>query len=379
MQFPRPPVLLAMLASLVAAAPLAADGDTAGPAYVFAWPFIEGTNMQPRGGTTRGAAVTLAATPDPARDPNAPGLSPFERDRRAILAMAGPYRASFDFLETVGFAPGFRPAAPYRSWGTEIVFVLEDGGEFISLQHILVQQMVDADGQPGEPIVIKHWRQDWRYQDRVLAEHVGNGVWQRHTLEAAEVAGTWSQAVFHVDDSPRYEAIGRWQHNGAFSSWQSAPTRRPLPRREFSVRDDYDLLYGVNRHTILPLGWTHEQDNLKAVLGDGDAFDRERPFLAREIGVNRYERLQHHDFSAAEAYWQATASFWSDVRAAWERRLQRYPRFRLRGTLEGRSLIMTLFGEAQAIQARGNYDGAAGRARIDALLDAHVTPVGPSS
>ena len=26
----------------------------------------------------------------------------------------------------------------------------------------------------------------------------------------------------------------------------------PLPRREFSVRDDYDLLVGVNRHTITP-------------------------------------------------------------------------------------------------------------------------------
>jgi hypothetical protein len=39
-----------------------------------------------------------------------PGLTKFERDRRAIPAMAGGYRTSFDFLETVGFTPGFTPS-----------------------------------------------------------------------------------------------------------------------------------------------------------------------------------------------------------------------------------------------------------------------------
>ena len=63
-------------------------------------------------------------------------LTRFERDRRAILAMQGPHRASFDFLEVAGFTSGFSPAAPYQSWGTEYVYLVVDEGDFISLQHI---------------------------------------------------------------------------------------------------------------------------------------------------------------------------------------------------------------------------------------------------
>ncbi|MEN1729566.1 MAG: DUF6607 family protein, partial [Pseudomonadota bacterium] len=99
-------------------------GDSEGVSYLFAWPFIETDGMSPRGGTTR------APIPEPVNDVSAawmalqePGLTAQERDRRAILAMAGEYRVSFDFLETVGFEPGFEPAKPYRSWGTEFVEV----------------------------------------------------------------------------------------------------------------------------------------------------------------------------------------------------------------------------------------------------------------
>ena len=56
----------------------------------------------------------------------ADGLSKFERNRRAILAISGTYRVSSDFMEIVGFAPGFKPARLYRGWGTEHVYVVED-------------------------------------------------------------------------------------------------------------------------------------------------------------------------------------------------------------------------------------------------------------
>jgi len=70
----------------------------------------------------------------------------YERDRRAILAMAGPYRVTFDFLEVVRFDPSLKPDAPYQSWGTEYVFVSEDRKDFIALQHILVQRVRMEDG-----------------------------------------------------------------------------------------------------------------------------------------------------------------------------------------------------------------------------------------
>ncbi|MDB4320062.1 hypothetical protein N9981_01715, partial [bacterium] len=47
-----------------------------------------------------------------------------EQDRRAILAMAGDYRVSFDFMETLGFSEDYQPPAPYFSWGTEHVEVI---------------------------------------------------------------------------------------------------------------------------------------------------------------------------------------------------------------------------------------------------------------
>ena len=58
--------------------------------------------------------------------------STLERDRRAILAMAGNFRTSFDFIETVGFEADYKPARPYQSWGTEFVTVVENSEKFIS-------------------------------------------------------------------------------------------------------------------------------------------------------------------------------------------------------------------------------------------------------
>ena len=67
----------------------------------------------------------------------------------------------------------------------------------------------------------------------------------------------------------------------------------------------------MNRHTILADGWTHEQDNLKTVL---KAPSQVKTHIAREIGLNRYQRIKNFDFSAGDSYWKNTKSFWSDVR-----------------------------------------------------------------
>ena len=109
--------------------------------------------------------------------------------------------------------------------------------------------------------------------------------------------------MYQVDESPRYASIGRWQHSPSFSSWLSGDTWRPLPRREWSVRDDYQVLVGTNRHTISPTGWLQEENNLKAVLTEAREIDRSRPYVAREYGVARYERIRDADFAAADRYY----------------------------------------------------------------------------
>ena len=321
-------VVLSMIGnSLVAEEDAASLGghNTSNLRYMFSWKFADDSNLAPRGGTTIGAPVKLTAIPTQSwKSLQEDELSKFEKDRRAILAMAGDYRASFDFLETLGFYPEHKAIAPYQSWATEYIFVIEDNTDFISLQHILVMQMQQEDGTLSEPYVVKHWRQDWSYEDRHLNVFLGNDTWGRETLKRSDIKGTWSQAVFQVDDSPRYESVGKWVHVKGYSSWTSTQTWRPLPRREKSVRDDYDVLIGTNRHTITLSGWSHEQDNLKVVTTSpsersvGGTLRPNYTVRGREIGLNRYERIEEFDFSPAINYWSATKEFWKLIRNKWQ-------------------------------------------------------------
>jgi len=94
----------------------------------------------------------------------------------------------------------------------------------------------------------------------------GDERFETRAVPTAERRGAWSQTVYQVDDSPRYGSVGRWVHSAEASIWEGGEAWRPLPRREHSVRSDYQVLAGRNRHTILPTGWVHEQDNSKLVL-----------------------------------------------------------------------------------------------------------------
>src|SRR5262249_32300656 len=159
------------------------------------------------------------------------------------------------------------------------------------------------------PFVQKHWRQDWQYEPRSVLAFTGNERFETRAVTRADRRGAWSQTVYQVDDAPRYGSIGRWVHGAEASIWDGRETWRRLPRREPAVRSDCQVLAGRARLTILPTGWVHEQDNLKLVFANG-ATRR----LAREMGVDRYERVRDFDFTAADAYWNATSSFWAAVR-----------------------------------------------------------------
>jgi len=336
--------------------------------FTFAWPLDEQA-LRPRGASTRGAPVVLDTVPTDAwRRLREPGLSAFERDRRAILAMAGPYRVSFDFLEVVRFDPALKPDAPYQSWGTEIVFVSEDRGNFIALQHVLVMRLQLDDGTVSAPMVVRHWRQEWRYEPDSLLAYEGSNTWARRSLSEEQRHGAWVQSVFQVDDSPRYAAPGRWTHNDGLSTWISDETWRPLPRREFSVRHDYQVLVGTNRHTITPTGWVQEENNLKLVLDENGNPRQTLPYLGREYGVARYERIKDYDFSAGEAYWERTEPFWAEVRAAWRDLERREARFTLRAPVDQGRLFTAFFEYAQQLADGEAFDRPAARAFIEHTL-----------
>lgn len=336
--------------------------------FTFAWPLGEAAR-KPRGASTRGVPVELDPTPAEAwQRLREPGLSARERDRRAILAMAGPYRVSFDFLEVLRFDPALKPDAPYQSWGTEFVFVSEDREDFVALQHILVMRVQMADGKVSEPIVVRHWRQEWRYEADTLLAYQGRNRWARRTIPAADRAGSWVQSVHQVDDSPRYAARGRWEHGDGYATWIGEETWRPLPRREFSVRSDYEVLVGTNRHTVIATGWVQEENNLKLAL-DADGRPRTNlPYLAREYGVARYERITGHDFGPGQAYYERTEPFWAEVRAAWRRLGETQERIALRARVDQGGLFMTFFEYAEGLAEGRPFDAAEARVFIEKTL-----------
>lgn len=283
----------------------------------FAWPSEAPAPVVSGEKGPAGVPVTLAAVPSAewtAVSTLAPGV---ERDRAAIHALAGDFRVTFDFQETISYRPGQPLQAPYHSWATERVFAIADTPGYIALQHQLVIRSVD---DPAKAVVVKHWREDWTYEDTKVLVFRGKGKWQLDTRDAASVAGSWTQAVYGTEDEPRYEALGRWRHDGATSQWISERQWRPLPRREYSIRKDYHALDGIQRLVITPNGWVQWQDNAKLPLAAAAQAEASGP-LAQEIGCARYERITGFDWTPGVTAWQADQAYWTKVRAAWDEKI----------------------------------------------------------
>lgn len=363
---------LFLIGSLLAnAAPT--DNEIASARYTFSWP-LEKNSLKPRGGSSRGAPVTLDTEPSASwKSLQTSELSRQERDRRAILAMAGTYRVSFDFIEIDSYANSGRTATPYQSWGTEKVYVDRNEPGFVSLVHIIQMSMIEEDGKLSEPFVMKHWRQDWKYQPTTINEYQGLDRWKPRKLSRSERKAAWSQTVYQVDESPRYASVGHWQHSASFSTWVSANTWRPLPRREWSARKDYQVLIGTNRHTVNPTGWTQEENNLKTVLTTERHIDSAKPYLAREYGVARYERLRDVDFSLADKYYDSTRLFWNKVQDTWSSSFKQFVTITLKGPVDKLGLFEPLFIHADKISQEGSKSDTDDKAAIDnALADMGV-------
>ena len=314
------------------------------------------------------AAATLAipacATVPPAssiESVTAPSAEAFEQDRLSILSMTGDYKVTFDFTETVAFLESYELKEPKLSGGHESVRVVEDRGDFISLQHLLVV------GPDESPFVVKHWRQDWQYEPARVLVFVGGNAWEWRDVPASERAGTWSQTVYQVDDSPRYGAVGTWTYEDGLAEWTPPQEWRPLPRRDMTTRDDYHAVDAVNRHVITPWGWVHEQDNSKLILSGSPQA------LVREMGVNTYRAFDDYPVEAAEAYWDATADYWAGVRAHWNKIEAENERFAITIKGETEALYSPLFELAMAVE-NGEKPSDDAIAEASTVIDRFVTP-----
>jgi hypothetical protein len=244
--------------------------------------------------------------------------------RQNIEKLCGCYEVEFKYAET------FSPDTAYKfhdrdeiNGGLELILSIESSDKKIVLQHLLV--ITDS-------MIIKHWREDWTYENPTLFNYQGNKVWTREQLKPEEVKGKWIQSVWEVSDAPRYQGASEWIQTDGKTFWQNTADA-PLPRREYSVRHDYNILRRTNRIVINADGWVHEQDNQKIIRNNGT--DK---LLVEEKGINSYKKTGDSKCAAAKAYWEKNKLYWSKVRKAWEDYLATYSSVTVKDKADGKPL-----------------------------------------
>ena len=267
------------------------------------------------------------------------------------MALQGEFQVHFHFMETVVLKPGYVQKPNKDSGALEMVLVVEDSPTKIVLQHLLVV---------GQDQVIKHWREDWNFEASERFEFVSDQSWRVKPIKKELVSGHWTQCVFEVSDAPRYCGTGKFNHKYGVSTWTSDRTWRPLPRRDYTVREDYNAINAENRITVTPSGWTHEQDNTKTVR-NGEVTHE---ILVREFGFNDYRSIQGADFTAAYRQWEQTKVFWARVRAQWQAQLMTEG-VHLRAGVRDTALM-------EALDQLSKKEETVAESEIASLLRAHV-------
>ncbi|REG88088.1 DUF6607 family protein [Winogradskyella sediminis] len=259
-----------------------------------------------------------------------------ELDQKAIKAMCGCYEVTFNFTETFSFSEDslYRPSKTKVDKGLEWAQLIEDEDDKISIQHLLQV------GRPDSPHIVKHWRQDWLFENTDLYTYNGDNEWLFEKKSKDEVKGQWTQKVFQVDDSPRYEGSASWVHVDGKHYWENTTTA-PLPRREYTKRSDYNITLRGNRHEITKYGWLHDQDNAKVIREKG----KEDVILANEKGYNTYVKVDDSRCQAARDWWKENEDKWATVRAKWDDVYGRNKDLVLETKVENKPLYKHLFAD----------------------------------
>jgi hypothetical protein len=257
-----------------------------------------------------------------------------EKDQKAIKDMCGCYEVGFNFAETFSYSKDsiYQTSKVKHDKGLEWVQLVEDKDDKIVMQHLLIV------GKPTEPNIIKHWRQDWLFENTDFYMFDVNNKWKFLQNPKSDVKGQWTQKVFQVDDSPRYEGSASWVHVDGKSYWENT-TDAPLPRREYTKRQDYDVTIRTNRHEITKEGWIHDQDNDKVIRKDGDADF----VLAQEKGLNTYVKVDDSKCTSAQDWWKENQAMWQLVRNNWDNIFAKNQDLELKQKVEDKRLYELLF------------------------------------
>lgn len=256
-----------------------------------------------------------------------------KQDIEAIKEMCGCFEIDFKFSETFQYIndSNYSKSKNYNAKALEYAKLIKDEKGHISIQHLLVM---------GD-YIIKHWRQDWVFQNKDLLKYDGNNNWKYISKTKKDVKGQWTQKVFQVDDSPRYEGSATWVHADGKSYWENS-SYAPLPRREYTKRNDYNIMIRGNRHEITKDGWVHDQDNFKVVK---DSESDSEVIIASEKGINSYTRVDESNCKEAIKWWDENNEKWLLVLEKWNSIYSKKDDISLRQSVENKPLFSFLFDE----------------------------------
>jgi hypothetical protein len=271
------------------------------------------------------------------------------KDKQNIDKLCGCFDVQFKYAET------FSPDPEYKfherdeiSSGIEYIFPVDISEKQLVLQHLLVI---------SDSMIIKHWREDWSFENPV--------TWVKEQLDPEQMKGKWTQSVWEVSDAPRYQGVSEWIHTDGKIFWQNT-TDAPLPRREYSVRNDYNVLRRSNRIIITDSGWIHEQDNQKIIRNGG-----QDKLLVEEKGINSYKRLDDKYCAVAKSFWEKNKEYWTKVRKVWEDYTATHLVIELKTQVNGRTLHDYLFEQAKDFAA-GKIKATEVDSKIRALIEGYI-------
>lgn len=273
-----------------------------------------------------------------------------QKDIASIKKMCGCYEVEFNFTETFQTTKDsiYKASPTKKDHALEWVELVEDSSDKIVLQHLLIV---------NDEMIIKHWRQDWLYQNTGFYQFFKDKTWNYEKLKPADVKGQWTQKVYQVDDSPRYEGTGTWIHKDGKDYWMST-SDAPLPRREHTIRNDYNVMERRNIHEITKYGWLHEQDNRKIVRDDKGNHTE----LAQEKGLDLYVKVEDSRCKAAQNWWKENNVLWKNVRTKWQTVFDKNKTIELEKSVDNKPLFSHLF----------DLKPTATKAETDKIIDSFV-------
>lgn len=280
-----------------------------------------------------------------------------KQDAEAIKSMCGCFDVTFNFAETFSPNKDYEFHDNHRSGGLEYVFPIEVGEDKIVLQHLLIV---------GDTMIIKHWRQDWLYENTDLYLFDKNNTWKYVSLPKSEVKGQWTQKVYQVDDSPRYEGTATWVHADGRHYWEGT-TDAPLPRREFTKRKDYNVIKRRNRQELTAAGWVHEQDNEKVMRENGIDV-----LIAQEKGWNTYDRTDEARCDVAKKWWETNEAYWADVRSVWDELFDSKATIAIKRKVDDKVLYQQLFGLERELVGSENYNAEVAKGKIRTVIQSYL-------